>query len=260
MNRILAMYKVSMKISLASAMSYRADFVFNAIISLLSNLLIPLVTLLIYGSGASIPGWSLYEALLIQSVFMLSTGLCTPFFYNMVWITMEHIKNGSYDLMLIKPCPVIATTMALGFDIDSIGTLLGGVAMFIVAVCHTPLDGFWAWLLFAVFLVMGIAVLLGMICIMAASAFKWVGNSRIFEIYSSVSQFGRYPATIFPRALFLVVSYILPVSMLGFFPAAALLGKADPAFLFAIIPCVAFMLFGIWLFGRMVRLYQSAGG
>jgi len=103
-------------------------------------------------------------------------------------------------------------------------------------------------------------VLFGMVTLMTASAFKWVGNGRIFEIFDGVSQFGRHPGSVFPKWLSGALSFVFPVAMLGFFPASALLGRGKIYMLLAAVPCVLFMLFGVWLFRRMVRGYQSAGG
>ena len=260
MKRSLKMYGVAIRSAFASAMAYRADFFFGFFINLVSNMLTPLVTILIYGAGASIPGWSVYEALLIQSVFMLCTGLCSPLFYNMVWVTMGAVKSGTYDLLLIKPCSVMATTMAQSFSLDSIGVLLSGLTMFLICLSKLPAPSVWNWVCFAFLLLMGMMVLFGMIALMSASAFKWVGNGRIFEIFDSVSQFGRYPLTIFPKWLGIVVSYLFPVALIGFYPASAILGEVSPSLFWVAIPCVLFMLFGSFVFQRMVRAYQSAGG
>jgi ABC-2 type transport system permease protein len=48
--------------------------------------------------------------------------------------------------------------------------------------------------------------------------------------------------------------------MIGFFPASALLGRLETSALFAVVPCVLFMLFGIWLYQYMVKLYEGVGG
>jgi ABC-2 type transport system permease protein len=58
----------------------------------------------------------------------------------------------------------------------------------------------------------------------------------------------------------ITASFIIPVGMIGFYPASALLGRLDPAVLIAVIPCVLFMFFGIWLYLHMVKLYEGVGG
>lgn len=95
---------------------------------------------------------------------------------------------------------------------------------------------------------------------MAATSFKWVANSRIPEIYDSVAKFGNYPQSIFPRVISTFTAFIMPVAMIGFFPASALLGRTTAGMFLAIIPCIIFMSLGIGLYKYMVRLYESVGG
>ena len=260
MRKTFRIYGAAARAAVSSAMAYRADFFFNFFINLVSNLFVPLVTVLIYTAGAELPGWSVYEALLIQSVFMLCTGLCAPFLYNVVRTTMYSIREGTYDLILIRPCSALTSTMAFSFDLDGLGVLVGGVTMFSVSLSKLPPPPLLSWVLFGFLLLMGVAVLFGCISLMTASAFKFVGNGRIFEIFDSATQFGRYPLTIFPKWLTGILSSVFPMAMLGFFPASALLQKPDSLAFWAVIPCVLFMLLGVFVFKRMVRSYQSAGG
>jgi ABC-2 type transport system permease protein len=87
-----------------------------------------------------------------------------------------------------------------------------------------------------------------------------VGNSRIPEIFDSIMTFGKYPITIFPQAIKGIATFVIPVGMIGFFPASALLGRLEPVTLFAVLPCVLFMFFGIWIYQKMVKLYEGVGG
>ncbi|MEG0692545.1 MAG: ABC-2 family transporter protein, partial [Oscillospiraceae bacterium] len=100
----------------------------------------------------------------------------------------------------------------------------------------------------------------GLVFIMAATTFKWVGNSRIFEIYDSLTILGRYPGTIYHKLLMNITIFVFPVAAMGFFPAASLLGRSQPWMYWAFMPALLFFLLGLWLFRKMIRLYQSAGG
>ena len=102
--------------------------------------------------------------------------------------------------------------------------------------------------------------MVGLDLIMAAISFKWVGNSRIPEIFDSVREFGKYPLEIFPESVRVISSIFIPVAVVGFFPASALLGRFDTLSLISLIPCAGFLLFGVWLYNRMIRIYEGVGG
>jgi ABC-2 type transport system permease protein len=229
-------------------------------ITLFFNLLFPLITILIYNSGASFPGWSFYEVLLVQSIFTLSLGLAWILFSNVLWSTMQYIREGSYEVVLLRPVNPLFFLIATNFDTGSFGLLIGGGVMFGIAITHTGISSPAAVVQFLVLFAAGFAVMTGFQMIMAATSFKWVGNSRLPDILDSIISFGKYPVSIFPRAVKTMASFIIPVGMIGFYPASALLGRLEPLVLVSVVPCVLFMLFGIWLYHYMVKLYEGVGG
>ncbi len=259
MKHSIKIYLQCIKISISSIAAYRLNFFSTLIITFLNNLLIPLIMILAYQNGASIPGYSFNEILLIQSVFMLCTGICAPFLHNFVWTTMDHIKNGTYDMLLLKPGSVMFVSIASSFEISNVGTLLSGLFVFIYSLRFVD-PGFLNVLQFILLFAAGILVELSFILLMAATAFKFVGNGRIFEIYSTITTYGRYPTSIYKHVLSAITTYIVPVSMLGFFPASALSGKSTPSMYVAVFCCILLFILSIAVFNRMIRSYQSAGG
>jgi ABC-2 type transport system permease protein len=229
-------------------------------ITLCFNLFFPLATILIYNSGASFPGWSFYEVLLIQSIFTLSLGFACVLFSNVLWSTMQHIREGSFEVVLLRPVNPLFFLIATNFDTGSFGLLIGGGVMFGIAAAHTGIISLAAVPQFLLLFAAGFAVMTGFQLIMAATSFKWVGNSRLPDILDSIITFGRYPVSIFPQMVKTFTTFIIPVSMIGFYPASALLGRLELAVLISVAPCILFMFFGIWLYQYMVKLYEGVGG
>jgi ABC-2 type transport system permease protein len=95
---------------------------------------------------------------------------------------------------------------------------------------------------------------------MSGLGIVWIGNYRIYEIFISVMDFGLYPRSIFTKVFQSIITWVIPVSLLGSFPASALLGKQMTGVFGAVLCSIAFLLFGLWFFHRMVRNYTSAGG
>ena len=230
------------------------------LITLGFNVLFPLATILIYRSGASFPGWNFYEALLIQAVFTLSNGFAQIMFHGVMWTTLQHIREGNYEVVLLRPLNPLFFLIATNFDPECFGLVIGGGALFAFSIAHTGIASITAIPQFLVLFAGGFAVMAGMQMLMAAMSFKWVGNSRIPEIFYSIRPLGQYPLTIFPKTVQLIITYMIPVGMIGFFPASALLGRMESAALIAVVPCFLFMLLGVWVYQFMVRLYEGVGG
>lgn len=260
MIRILDIYITSIKNNFAARMAYRADFFFCSVMILVSELLFPLVTFLIYSTGASFPGWNKNEALLLQGVFMLSKGVANLLFFGVVYNTLSRVREGTYDLLMIKPASVLYISIASGFDPDSIGTILGGVLVTALSLLQLQGPGPAEWLRFLLLFGFSVSVMFSFAVLMAATVFKWVGNSRIYEIFDSITAFGNYPRSIFSKSFQNILSYIIPVAAIGFFPASALLGKDLSGLAPSLGICVLFLLLSLSVWKRMLSKYTSAGG
>ena len=85
-----------------------------------------------------------------------------------------------------------------------------------------------------------------------------------FFYYESIP-FIRYPITIFPLFMQVILTYILPYAFINFFPAQYFLGKTDfsifsPMFqyLTPLVGVVAFSI-SIWFWNWGLKKYQSTG-
>lgn len=258
--KYVKIYLTCLQTAFSSAAAYRTNFILGNLITLLSNIIFPLVTILIYSNGASFPEWNMWEVLLIQSVFSMSGAVSSMISGSILWVTMDHIQSGSFETVLLKPLSPLFFITAANFSTDSIGLFLGSLTMTIISAVNTGVCGIGGVLMFMLLFISGIAVMGGLDLIMAAISFKWVGNSRIPEIFGSIEEFGKYPLAIFPKSIQILSSIIIPVAVVGFFPASALLGKLEPLSLISVIPCAVFLVFGIWLYNRMIKIYEGVGG
>lgn len=260
MKRGIIVYLTALKNSFACRMAYRADFFFCAFMIFMTEMGLPFITMLIYGNGSSFPGWSMHEALLLQGIFMLSKGIANLFFFGMVWDTLSRVREGSYDILLLKPGSVLFHSLINGFEPDSLGTVFGGVLIIRFSLKNLNQPDWLGWTWFFLMMLFSLLVLFSFALIMAGSMFKWVGNSRIYEIFDSVTVFGNYPRTIFSKAFQSIISYIIPIAIIGFLPASALLGKSIDGALAVMAVCMVFFIFSMFFWRRMLSLYTSAGG
>jgi len=170
------------------------------------------------------------------------------------------VRNGSYETVLLKPMDPLTFMVATNFSPHGFGNVLCGLALLIYAAGRVDIAGMGAAAACLLLFVAGFAVTAGVQFIMAALSFKWVGNSRLHEMFSSVESFGQYPITIFPQTVRAVVTFIVPVGLMGFYPAAALLGRIGAEGYAAALNAFIFLAFGLWLYAFMVRQYKGAGG
>jgi len=137
MKRFLSIYKTCVITAVARALTYRLNFVLSMLITLCFNAFFPLVTLLIYRAGASFPGWNIYEVLLMQSVFTLSNGIAGIMFSGVMWRTLLHIREGSFEVVLLRPLNPLFFLIASNFDPEIAGLVIGGGVLFAFSLAHT---------------------------------------------------------------------------------------------------------------------------
>jgi len=253
-------YCVAFKNALATRMAYRIDFFFSALIMLLFELTIPFVTFLIYESGAGFPGWEFHEVLLIQGVFLLSKGITYPFFAGIVWNVLVRIREGTFDILLIRPRNILFVTILTSIDIEDLGKLVGGIALFTLAVTQIPDPGAVNWLVFSLLLLCSILVFISFSFIMSASGFKWVGNSRVYDIFNTLTSFAMYPKSIFSKGIQIFITAVIPLALMGSLPASLLLKKSVSGLFISLGSCLFFLVFSIFFWYRMLKSYTSAGG
>lgn len=261
MRRYLTAYRVCLGIAARQATTYRASFLLASLIALVANLAFPLVTVLIYGSGAGFPGWTAEEVLLVQAVFTLSAGLSGLVLGAVVWVTMARVREGTLEIVLLKPMRPLPFIVLTTVQPESAVVAAGGAVLMAWAASRSLHTVSAADVLsFLGLFLAGLCVMAGISLVVAATSFRWVGNSRLPEIADSVQTFGRYPLQVFPAAVQGVVTFVVPVGMVGFFPASALLGREVVGMWPAAGTCVAFLGLGVWLYHRQIRHYQGVGG
>jgi ABC-2 type transport system permease protein len=218
------------------------------------------VAILIYRSGAGFPGWAFHEVLLIQAIFTISSGVAGTFFRGVFWQTNFNIREGTFEVALLKPLGTLPWLLVSSIQLENSGMIAGGAVMAGIALSRAGAPSPGGVLACLALFSGGVCVMLGITLVMAGAAFKWVGNSRMPEIFDSVLDFAKYPQSVFPSGVRIAAALVLPVAMIGFFPASALLGRAEPFHFIALAPCVLFAGAGIAFFNAMVRHYEGVGG
>ncbi|MCD9020804.1 ABC transporter permease [Cohnella silvisoli] len=260
MKGVFACIASVLRTKVAEQMAYRSHFFLSVILLVAGDLLVPMITLLVYRSGASFPGWSLHEALLIQGVFGLAKGIAFPIFFGMVGSTLSLVREGTFDLLLLKPRPALFMTMLNGLDPEDFGRLLSGGVLFGYALSGLPAPKFNGWIQFAGLFLASLAVLCAFSLLLSGLLFRWVGSSRVYDIFDSVTSFGMYPGTIYAKSFQQLMTYVIPVGIIAFVPASALLGRAGWETAGAGAAAALFLIAGIVYWHRMLRGYTSAGG
>lgn len=261
----MLLYGKLARVTLKTRWAYKANLVLDLTFQM-GMLSAELAVLLLIASAVhGIAGWNGYQLVFLYGLNSLSAGFYRVFgseFHNFD----KYLVHGDFDTVLTRPAPTLLVISARSIDVEQSGMMLEGAILVIVAVGHLNLLARWGALtvtgeiLGAV--VAGSLIWYAIVIVLAALGF-WVTHTddlaTIF-LYGPETAAG-YPLSIYPRAVRVLFSAVLPVAFGGYLPARVILHKGlGPEWLAlsAGVAVVSMMVAtGFWRLG--VRHYTSTG-
>ncbi|MDT0302776.1 ABC transporter permease [Streptomonospora wellingtoniae] len=222
--------------------------------------------LFVFGHTERLAGFTLHEALLVYGLAALAFSLADTLLGSVDRLG-EHIRAGSFDVMLVRPVPALVQIATDGFSPRRLGKTVPSAAALGWALWELPID--WTPLRVAAlpaFVVSGTVVCCSIWVIGACLQFAVV-DAR--EVANSVTYGGQaltqYPLAVYGRDAARAFTFVVPLAFVSWQPALYLLDRPDPlgmgAWLRAAPPGVAvglaLLAAAVWRSG--VRRYRSTG-
>jgi len=223
--RYLRLIRTQLRVSVATAMQYRADFLVEGVMSLywLGWNLLPLFIL--YADRETVAGWDRASALVVIAWFIVLRGLLEGLVNPSLVDVVERIRTGSFDYMLLKPADTQFLVSTSRFSPWRIVDVLGGFALVVYAFVQlgrAPTVGDVA----AGLILLGAgALVMYSLWIMIASASFWVVRlDNLTFLLSAVFDTARWPVQVFRGAWRFLFTFVLPLALMTTYPAKAILG------------------------------------
>lgn len=86
------------------------------------------------------------------------------------------------------------------------------------------------FLLFLGLCLCGIIILYSLVMLLATSAFWFVQLENVMELLYIFFEAGRFPITIFPAWVRILLTFVVPIAFITTMPASVLLGRLDGVF------------------------------
>lgn len=215
----------------------------------------------------SVQGWHIGEVALFYGLVNCMFAIADALGRGFDVLGTEFLRTGAFDRLLLRPRPLALQLMGHDFRISRLGRLLQGVAVLVLATHQAPIAWTPATVAVALFaLVGGIALFLGILVLQGTLAFWTVESLEIANVltYGGV-QAAQYPLALYANWFRRVLTFVVPLACVAYYPALAILGKDDPlgapAWMGAVSPLAGFVFlaaaFGAWRLG--LRRYASTG-
>jgi ABC-2 type transport system permease protein len=221
----LKLFTTFLKVNIQQEMAYRADAVINGLLSLMWLGWELLSLNIIFSNTATLGGWSQGELIALLGVWRLVNTLMAA----LIWPNTEKfntsVRDGSLDYTLLQPASslflvsfsriviwrVWDIALATVLIVAGIGMSGGGAAPLNVAS-------------FLLLTVSGALIIYSLWIVLIACTFWFVKFDNNVTILQALMDSGRYPATVYPAWLRLIVTFVVPIAVATTVPLQALRG------------------------------------
>ncbi len=219
-----------------------------------------LVLIFIFNNTPEIKGFNREECLLIYSLYTIAVDVFYCFFAWTLWYSSSYILDGNLSLVLQLPVNPFLYIVFDNFALSEIFGIVSGLIIFIYSAYVLNLSVFSIMLLSG-FLIAGILGIVGLFLIIASVSSKYPKMEEAFSPLMDMLDFAQYPISIYNAFVRFILTYIFPISMIAFYPAAFSLNKFSYDFKLIFIPIYSVCIFivGYILFIKSTRRYEGSG-
>ena len=251
-----AFFKVNVQIALA----YRAD----TVVSILLNLMWlgwELLSLnIIFSNTTSLGGWGLGELIALLGVFRLVNTLMMALIWPNTEKFNQSIRDGSMDYTILQPVNSMFLVTFSRITVWRIWDLVLAIVLIVIGInisgdTTSPLS----ILTFILLTVSGAVVIYSLWIVLIALTFWFTKFDNNVTILHALLDAGRYPVTVYPVWLRIIVTFVIPIAVATTIPLQALRGdlNINQVILFFTIGIVSFLIASrVWKSG--LKQYSGA--
>lgn len=215
-----------------------------------------------------IGGWTLGEVAFIWGITEFSFGLMDMLFSGFDYdVFGPMVRKGQFDQLLLRPVNITLQVLGSRFVMRRLGKMAEGLIIFLYGLSLVDINWTFVKIVYVPILVICQALFFGSLVIFGATTTFWtMERLEILNVFTyGGSEIMSYPMHIFPRAIRLVFTYVIPAIFLSYFPAIYILDKSDPlnaptiaSFIAPLVATTLLLLaLRFWRFG--IQNYQSTG-
>jgi ABC-2 type transport system permease protein len=211
-----------------SQMQYRVDF-FATILSMVITYGGQFVTLFwLTQRFQAIGGWKLEEIVLLYAMAILAWGVCVSFFFSLSGFE-EQVRQGTFDRALLRPMNPLMHVLGSQSPIGGMGQFAFSILAFGFAAYATGMKITIVKLVYVLFTAIGGGLILGSVLICVGAIAFWTTRTYVFywSLVFPARQLINYPISIYRPSIQVVLSTVLPLAFINYFPAHVLLERTE---------------------------------
>ena len=265
--KFLRLYKKYIYINIKSITTYRSSFILGMIGQWFNYGAMILTLYVLILNFNNLDGWTSKEILFLYSFNLIAYAIAASILFNPCRTLGQKLVIGEFDASLTKPISPLKYEILTGFSFGYISHLL--FSFFILA-CVMPKLNICLninWLIISLLMLISAVMVQVSLLLIGASLSFWIfgKNTLSGQLFSTMKIATKYPITIYPNMIQVILTFVLPGAFMNFYPAIVILGKAEASPFGKVIPyCspivgVIMMIISLIIWNKGVKQYQSSG-
>lgn len=257
----IIIYSKYASICIKSAMQYKLSFILMIFARFMMSFCDFLAIAFLFSGFDELKGYTYSDILLCFAIIHISFVL-GELFGNGFQVFSGTVKRGEFDRMLLRPCSLILQIMGTKFEIVRTGPLITAIITLYIGIKNSNIQ--WnlltIWTLIAM-IICGMLLFIGLFMLGASFCFYSIEDTSLLNVLTyGAKSHGKYPIDIYGQGIMRFCTYVIPYTLIQYYPLQYLLGKTTKwqyafyplgVLLFLAICCL------IWRIG--VKNYKSCG-
>lgn len=261
--RYLKLYSTYAKLSLISKLVYKANVIIGVVAFLFAEATSLLTLYFLVSSVPSIDGYSIYHIGLLFGLTNMAVGIDHLFSDRLWTVAYFEVKLGKLDHMFLRPLPILFQVIASEVQLEALGELIIATALILLCGSQVQISGGIVAILLVILGIICAALIITSFKVMVASlAFKFKRSGPLLQFIYNFSGFTKYPMNIYPKAIRIILTFVIPLGLCLFYPFENLFTPVDNPGLIALAMVGFTALFGsicIFVWTKLVKMYESTG-
>lgn len=228
MKKVLSVLWVFIKTRIKGGYEYRMAFWIDAFSFILGYGSQALLMVLLVKTFDSINGWKPFEVMLLYAYTLASYTLINAILGGVMWDLSKRVRSGDFDQTLTKPMHPLIYEVVSSFSEYYFLHFLMAIGMIAVGVSQLDITLNFGRVLNIIASVVGGALIQGGVLILFSTAsFFLINNPLSGQFYTNIRTLIEYPLNIYPMGMQFILSTIIPLALVSFYPVQNLTGRAD---------------------------------
>jgi ABC-2 type transport system permease protein len=262
MRRELRIYRKLTKILLLSGLEYKGWWMMciQVAFGLAADTLAIVLPFLRFGGVGE---WSMEQILFVYVLAATSYGFAKIICIGLEYFPFKTLRTGDFDRLLLRPCSLFTQIIGTYFHIYRIPWALIGIPAIIWLLFRLNIPfSFFNIIILILALSGGFLTYVGVFIMTSGIAFFTIkGLDWIFIFTNASRNVTKCPVDYMPKVLWGTFTFLMPMLVISYYPAAFICGWNEPAFtgLLALPAGIVFLGISLFVWKIGVRHYSSTG-